>query len=144
MDNVSTSLIGSVAIGALVWYLMQVIADWKILSKAGKPGWLSLIPVVNVYAEYGICWQGLYGIVYLILLAVGSRYGGNGAEAAEGSQSAVVAIAGLAGAVIHIIQSLKLARSFGKGTFYGIMLILFGPIARVILGLGSSEYIGKP
>ena len=47
------------------------------------------------------------------------------------------------GLIIHIKQSLKLARSFGKGTGFGICLILFGPIARLVLGFGSARYIGK-
>ena len=45
--------------------------------------------------------------------------------------------------VIHIMQSMRLARSFGKGTGFGICLILFGPIARLVLGFGSARYVGK-
>jgi len=45
--------------------------------------------------------------------------------------------------ILHIIQSMKLARSFGKGTGFGICLVLFGPIARLVLGFGSARYIGK-
>ena len=45
---------------------------------------------------------------------------------------------------LHIIQSIRLARSFGKGTGYGILLVLFGPLARIFLGLGDSRYIGRP
>ena len=45
--------------------------------------------------------------------------------------------------ILHIMQSLKLARAFGKGTGFGICLILFGPIARLVLGFGSARYIGK-
>ena len=45
--------------------------------------------------------------------------------------------------VLHIIQSLKLAKCFGKGTGFGLFLILCGPIARLVLGLGKARYIGK-
>ena len=45
-------------------------------------------------------------------------------------------------AVLHFIQSVKLSKAFGKGVFYGILLFLFGPIFRVVLGLGKSEYLG--
>ena len=45
--------------------------------------------------------------------------------------------------VPHIIQSLKLAKAFGKGTGFGVCLILFGPIARLVLGFGSARYVGN-
>ena len=51
-------------------------------------------------------------------------------------------MAGIAIAVLHFIQSVKLAKAFDKGFFYGILLFVFGPIFRMILGLGDSEYIG--
>ena len=41
------------------------------------------------------------------------------------------------------MQSLRLAKSFGKGTGFGICLILFGPIARMVLGFGSATYVGN-
>ena len=82
-------------IGAFIlWYILQAIADWKILSKAGRPGILSLIPFVNVCAE--------------------------------------------------IVQSFKLAKAFGKGFGTGLLLLISGPIGRLILGLGSARYVGKP
>ena len=53
-------------------------------------------------------------------------------------------MASVAALVLHIVQSIKLAKSFGKGVGYGILLILFGPLARLFLGLGDSRYIGRP
>lgn len=130
-------------IGILIaWYVLQVIAGWKILSKAGKPGWFSLIPFLNVWAEYEICWNGLIGIVYCILLGLASS-AQNGQDVSSTMQMAASAAA-VAAVVLHIVQSVKLAKAFGKGLGFGILLILFGPLARLALGLGSSRYIGKP
>ena len=42
---------------------------------------------------------------------------------------------------MHIKESLNLAKAFGKGTGFGVCLILFGPIARIVLGFGSARYI---
>ena len=36
----------------LIYYIFYMIANWKIFSKAGEPGWKSLIPFYNVYTEY--------------------------------------------------------------------------------------------
>ncbi len=141
MDLRSFSL-GNIAAFILVWYVLQAVADWKILSKAGKPGWLSLIPFLNVYSEYAVCWDGGMGIFYILASCLsGAVTNGDGQT---GLTDVLIAAAGIAAAVIHIIQSIRLAKSFGKGTGYGILLVLFGPLMRMILGLGSSRYIGKP
>lgn len=140
MDGLTSSL--GLMLGLfLAWYILQAVADWKILSKAGRPGWLSFIPVVNVWAEYSICWSGLLGIVYCLLLSYVSAHNGQDASAAANSMYAN--LAGAAALVLHVVQSFKLARSFGKGFLFGIFLILFGPLARLILGLGDSRYVGK-
>jgi hypothetical protein len=44
--------------------------------------------------------------------------------------------------VISIMAHLELAKSFGKGTGFGIGLILLGPIFFPILGFGSARYVG--
>ena len=132
---------GIIAIIGLVWFVLQVIADWKIFSKAGEPGWKSIIPIYNVIVEYGLCWTGAMGAVYMILTVVLAvlRIGQN-----SPTWMVILAVVlSICALVIHIMQSLKLARSFGKGTGFGICLILFGPIARVVLGLGSATYIGN-
>ena len=37
-----------VSVAGIVWYVLQVVAYWKIFTKAGQPGWKSIIPVYNV------------------------------------------------------------------------------------------------
>lgn len=125
----------------IVWYVFQAIADWKIFSKAGEPGWKSLIPIYNVFVEYDISWSGMMGLVYCVaVLCANVLTSGQAVENWKLIAACVLLIVAL---VLHIIQSLKLARSFGKGTGFGICLILFGPIARLVLGFGSARYIGK-
>lgn len=46
--------IGATAMVMVLLFVLQVIADWKIFSKAGVAGWKSLIPFYNVIVEYGI------------------------------------------------------------------------------------------
>ncbi len=125
----------------LLWYILQVIADWKILSKAGKPGILSLIPFVNVCAEYSVCWSGFMGVLYMVFLSASTAL----SQKPDAPQSMVIAasVLGLFATVIHIVQSFKLAKSFGKGFGTGLLLLLFGPLGRLVLGLGSSRYVGK-
>ena len=134
-------LLSMAIIGYATWYILQAIADWKIFSKAGRPGILAFIPVVNVYVEYGICWSSFMGIIYLLCVGVTSYV--SGVQEPSSTLTIVSGVASVAALVLHIIQSIKLAKSFGKGFGYGIFLILFGPLARLILGLGESEYVGR-
>ena len=135
-------VLSTVIIGYVVWHILQAVADWKIFSKAGKPGILAFIPVVNVYVEYGICWTGFMGIVYLLCVGISSYV--SGVQEPSSTLTMISGAASILALVLHIIQSIRLARSFGKGTGYGILLVLFGPLARIFLGLGDSRYIGRP
>ena len=124
-------------IGLGVWLILGIIGDWMLFRKAGRPGILSLIPGVNLLVEYSICWSGFIGLIYFFLVGGISYF--YGAE-----QTAPAGVAGLIAAILHWVESQKLARSFGKGFGSGLLLFLFGRLARVILGLSSAEYVGKP
>jgi len=125
----------------IVWYVFQAIADWKIFTKAGEPGWKSLIPIYNVFIEYDISWTGMMGLVYCVAVFCANVL--SSLEPMQNWKMIAALMLLIVALVLHIIQSLKLARSFGKGTGFGIFLILLGPIARLVLGFGSARYIGK-
>ena len=135
-------VLSTLIIGYVVWHILQAVADWKIFSKAGRPGILAFIPVVNVYVEYGICWSKFMGLLYLVCVGITSYV--SGVQEPSSTLTTVSGVASVAALVLHIVQSIKLAKSFGKGVGYGILLILFGPLARLFLGLGDSRYIGRP
>ena len=119
--------------------LLLVIGRWLILRKAGKPGWHSLIPFLSSYQEYAICWKGSIGLVASLLpLASGV---GLYVSHANWALLASVAI-GIAYFVLRLIESLKLAKAFGKGAGVGILLTLFQSIGRFILGVSKAKYQG--
>ena len=135
-------VLSTIIIGYVVWHILQAVADWKIFSKAGRPGILAFIPIVNIYVEYGICWSNFMGLIYLVCVGITSYV--SGVQEPSSTLTTVSGVASVAALVLHIVQSIKLAKSFGKGVGYGILLILFGPLARLFLGLGDSRYIGRP
>ena len=135
------AFVGVTVVAMIVWYVFQVIADWKIFAKAGEPGWKSLIPIYNVYVEYSLCWNGLMGLVYMVALLCTNML--RITEASPTWKLILFCALAVVAVVIHIMQSIRLARSFGKGTGFGVCLILFGPIARLVLGFGSARYVGK-
>lgn len=68
------------ALFAFIFYILQVIAYWKIFTKAGEEGWKSIIPIYNGYVQYRLTWDVQYFWVALGLAVGGgilNSFGGN-------------------------------------------------------------------
>ena len=129
---------------ALIWYVLQVIARWKVFTKAGEAGWKAIIPVYNEYVMYKISWQTMYFWIVFGLLILYSIFSGIAASAQNVSTFMYILafIAAVAACVIEIIQLHKLSKAFGHGAGFTVGLVLLNPIFMLILGFGSSEYKG--
>ena len=124
----------------MIFGILEIVGMWLLFRKAGKPGWHSLIPILNIFQEYAICWKG--GMVFLLgLLAAVVAWC---ALANDQILMIIGAVALLLVLVIHWKQSMKLAKSFGRGGLWGLFLFLTGSLGRVLLGLSKAEYVGKP
>ena len=147
MDNLSTVftaiLAGLAAYFAIsiIIYILLVIANWKIFTKAGEAGWKSIIPFLNAYVIFKISWN-----VKMFWIMMGTLVGGSVLASIAGEDGGVLAIIAailsIASIVIGVIDIYKLSKSFGHGIGFTIGLILFSPIFTLILGFGSSQYIG--
>ena len=138
--GLSPLILGGIVLAA-VFILLGVIGRWRLLSKAGRPGWHSLIPILNIYQEYNICWKGWLGLVSLLCTAAA------GSVMQLGRTNGIfilMAILGIAGFVLHVMESLRLAKAYGKGTGTGILLVIFRNLGRFFLGIGKAQYQGKP
>jgi hypothetical protein len=102
-------------IGLLI-ALFLIVAMWKVFTKAGQPGWASIIPIYNLYVWCKIVGRPGWWIILLLIPFVNF--------------------------IIGIILSIDLAKSFGKGVGFGIGLALLGVIFWPILGFGSAQYQG--
>ena len=125
----------------IVYFILSVIADWKIFTKAGEAGWKSIIPVLSDYTEYGICWKSSLGLSYGVGTLLVQFMSGGELSTVILVCCCVLSVLCL---VLHCVESIKLAKAFGKGMGFGIGLILLAPIFRLILGFGGARYIGKP
>ena len=106
---------GTAGIISLAFYVLVVIGLWKVFTKAGRPGILAIIPIVNVIFLVRIA--GLSGWLALLYLIP------------------VVNI------VFGIIVAIKLGERFGKGgVFSFFLLFLFPYIGYLIIGFGDSRY----
>jgi len=124
---------------AVILVILLVIGRWCLFRKAGKPGWHSIIPILSTYQEYAIGWKGWVGFLSLLC--------GAGASAIYrllGQTNAsflLVFACVLASFVLHVVESFRLAKAFGKKGGTGILLVLFRNISRFFLGVGKARYL---
>ena len=102
-------------IGLLIGLLI-IVAMWKVFTKAGQPGWASIIPIYNLYIWCKIVGRPWWWILLMLIPFVNF--------------------------IILIILCIDTAKSFGKGAGFGIGLALLGIILWPILGFGSAQYQG--
>ena len=116
--------------------VLLVIGRWCLLKKAGRPGWHSLIPILSSYEEYGICWNGWFGVAadLCLLLALFTNTLGLGPIVHNVLMAASV--------ILGIPQSFKLAKAFGQSKLVGVLLMLPGlkEISRFVLGVSKAKY----
>jgi len=105
----------SMIVGLLV-ALLLIVAMWKVFTKAGQPGWASIIPIYNLYIWCKIVGRPGWWIILLLIPFVNI--------------------------IVGIILCIDMAKSFGKGVGFGIGLALLGIIFWPILGFGSAQYQG--
>ena len=105
----------STIIGLLI-ALVVIVAMWKVFTKAGQPGWASIIPIYNLYIWCKIVGRQWWWILLMLIPFVNF--------------------------IVCIILCIDLAKSFGKGVGFGIGLALLGIIFFPILGFGSAQYQG--
>ena len=94
--------------------VLVIAGFWRVFTKAGEAGWKSIIPIWNIIVLLRIVGRPLWWIILLIIPLVNI--------------------------VISLIVSLGLAKSFGKGSGFGVGLWLLGFIFIPILGFGSATY----
>src|SRR5881296_1285719 len=102
-------------IGLLI-ALLIIVAMWKVFTKAGQPGWASIIPIYNLYIWCKIVGRPGWWILLMLIPFVNI--------------------------IVGIILCIDMAKSFGKGAGFGIGLALLGVIFIPILGFGSAQYQG--
>lgn len=96
--------------------VISIAACWKLFSKAGEAGWKSIIPIYNAYILFKIVYGN--GLKFLLLLIPFLNF------------------------IVMIALYFRLAKVYGKGAGFGVLLLLFEPIALPILAFGNSEYQG--
>nr|WP_243752653.1 DUF5684 domain-containing protein [Leucobacter ruminantium] len=105
----------SYGVFGIVWYLVIAIALWRIFSKAGYPGILAIIPIVNVFVLVKVAgYSAWMTLLYLVPIA---------------------------NLIFSIFVAIRLGQRFGKGGAFSFFLLwLFSVIGYLILGFGGARY----
>lgn len=100
---------------SILLYVIYAITMWKVFVKAGYPGILALIPIVNwVFLVKIAGMSGWFALLYLIPVV---------------------------NVIFAIVVAIKEGRNFGKGGVFSFFLLwLFPFIGHLIIGFGSATY----
>jgi len=120
-DGVAMTMAGGAVLLTLVFPIAFAVAFsafmwWKMFSKAGQPGWASIIPIYNVIVLLQIAGKPVWWILLCMI--------------------PLVQIVPL------IIMNIEIAAKFGKDGGFAVGLTLLPFIFFPILGFGSATYQG--
>jgi Na+/proline symporter len=100
---------------SLAILVVIIVGLWKVFTKAGQPGWGSLIPIYNAYLWLKIAGKPGWWLLLLFIPLVNI--------------------------VIAIIVAIEVAKRFGKSAAFGIFLVaILAFIGIPILGFGDAVY----
>ena len=109
--------LGAIGIIYLALIVFLIVTMWKIFTKAGKPGWASIIPIYNVFVMLDIAGKPAGWFLLFLIPFVNFIVG-------------ILVIAGI-------------AANFGKGGGFVVGMILLPIVFYPILAFGSAQY-SKP
>ena len=109
---------GMIGLGFLVVWLaiavLSVVSAWIVFTKAGEPGWASIVPIYNAFVILRIAGKPAWWFVLFLIPLVNI--------------------------VIIIMVGVSLAQNFGKGTGFGVGLAFLGFIFLPILAFSDAQY----
>lgn len=126
-------------VGAILWFFISALGFRKMFIKAGESGWKAFIPVYRRFVYFKFAWSTKMFWPYIIALFLFNFLPN------EGILMSFVSLAvGIFFIVMEVKLDIRIAKSFGKGKGWGVLLLFFPFIVSLILGYGKSAYLGNP
>lgn len=122
VEGIVATILG---LGILFWLVciavivLILVARWKVFKKANVDGWEALIPIHGDIVELQL--SGVKTYWYFLNL---------------------IAICGIGPIIFAFWKSIALAKAFGKGTGFGVLMAFFPFVCYPILAWGNAEYVG--
>src|SRR6266496_3874460 len=98
----------------LAWNVVMFMGIWVSFSKAGRPGWASIVPIYNLIVLLDVAGKPWWWI-FLCMIP-------------------------LAGIYFVIVVCIEFAKNFGRGVGFAIGLALLPFVFFPLLGFGDAEY----
>lgn len=102
------------AVVFLILIVFILAGLWRMFSKAGKPGWMCLIPILNIVVLINIAGKPWWWILLLFIPFVNF--------------------------FVQIIVYVEIAKAFGQGFLFGLGMAFLGFIFIPIIGFGGATY----
>lgn len=99
-----------------VLFIFCLIVNWRVFTKAGQPGWASLVSIYNIYIMTKIAGKPGWWLLLFFIPFVNIYYG--------------------------VWLTNMISKSFGKDEGFTAGLILHGIIFWPILAFGFAKYLG--
>ena len=126
-------------VGSIVWFFVSAIGFYKMYVKAGVAGWKAFIPYYRSYVRFSFAWNTKMFWPFLVGALVSQFF--------TSSEMLLVNLLVIALGILTIVIGVKLdirvAKSFGKSTGWGVGLFFLPFIFSLILGFGKAQYIGN-
>ena len=112
----AAGIFGVMLIPILIIWVIMVISHWKIFEKAGKPGWVAIIPIYNIIILLEIIGKPVWWIIMFLIPCVN---------------------------IIFAVWAVNLlSKSFGQSEGFTVGLLLLGFIFYPMLAFGNYQYLG--
>ena len=121
-DQIFAAIMG---IGIFFWIvalglaILILVARWQLFKKANVDPWEALIPVHSDIVELKL--GGMQTPWWFLNL---------------------IAICGIGPIAFGFIKNIALAKAFGKGAGFGVLLTFFPFVCYPILAFGNAQYVG--
>lgn len=106
-----------IAINFLLLFGISLAVSWILFEKAGRSGWISLIPVYNTIVVLKIAGKPWWWI-FLFLIPVVNM-------------------------ILSILVVLGFCRAYGKGASFGVGMLLLPMVFGPILAFSDAKYNGE-
>lgn len=111
------NIMGAALVVEVIIGIICILSLWKIFTKAGQPGWASIIPFFNLYILIKISEKPVWWLILFLIPCVNI--------------------------IAAILIAVALAEKFGKGGLFAVGLILLPFIFYPILAFSDAQYQGS-
>ena len=126
-------------IGSVFWFFISAIGYRKMFMKAGEAGWKAFIPYYKRFICFKLAWNTKIFWPFLVSMIL--------MQFLPNTEELLMILLNVAAIIVHFVLGIKLdirvAKSFGKTTAWGVLLFFFPFVVSLILGYGKAEYLGN-